>query len=95
MTCREIRVISTRRSKAAAALETIDFDYTYEVHMTSPTGCAALRSRLFTHTKEIHYIEASLMPLAKLLRLVWWWECDYGLCQGLSHFHGPLAHGGS
>ncbi|HNR67955.1 MAG TPA: DNRLRE domain-containing protein [bacterium] len=74
--------------KAAAALETIDFEYTYEVHMTAAT-CAALL-RLYHHTKENHYIEASLMPLANLLRLVWWWECDYGYAKDYRTFMGLL-----
>jgi hypothetical protein len=48
-------------------------------------------ARLYAVTKERTYVRTSLIPLARLLRNAWLWECDYGPARSWNTFGGLNA----
>lgn len=61
----------------------------HETYWTAMT-CEGL-ARLYAATKDRTYIQTSLIPLARLLRNTWLWECDFGLARGWSTYGGINA----
>lgn len=75
--------------RVAKSLATWNLDGTREIYWTAMTieGLA----RLYSVTKDRTYVRISLIPLARVLRNTWLWECDYGLANGWATFGGLNA----
>ncbi len=81
---------STYLYEAEQALVTLPleegFDFAYEVHFSAITAAAC--ARLAGLKGEHEWLDKSALPLAALMRLVWWWECDYGYAKQYQTFGG-------